>query len=104
MTKEEWLNNNELSLTILNKKYINGDETFEQFLDRVSGGNNSIKELILKKKFIFGGRILASRGVTDRKVTYSNCYVITPPQDNIESIFECGKKLGSYPTWWQSLR
>lgn len=94
MTKEEWLNNNELSLTILNKKYINGDETFEQFLDRVSGGNNSIKELILKKKFIFGGRILASRGVTDRKVTYSNCYVITPPQDNIESIFECGKKLG----------
>lgn len=94
MTKEEWLNNNELSLTILNKKYLNGDETFEQFLDRVSGGNNSIKELILKKKFIFGGRILASRGVTDRKVTYSNCYVITPPQDNIESIFECGKKLG----------
>ena len=94
MTKEEWLNNNELSLTILNKKYINGNETFEQFLDRVSGGNNSIKELILKKKFIFGGRILASRGVTDRKVTYSNCYVITPPQDNIESIFECGKKLG----------
>ena len=94
MTKEEWLNNNKLSLTILNKKYINGDETFEQFLDRVSGGNNSIKELILEKKFIFGGRILASRGVTDRKVTYSNCYVITPPQDNIESIFECGKKLG----------
>lgn len=94
MTKEEWLNNNELSLTILNKKYLNGDETFEQFLDRVSGGNNSIKELILEKKFIFGGRILASRGVTDRKVTYSNCYVITPPQDNIESIFECGKKLG----------
>lgn len=94
MTKEEWLNNNELSLTILNKKYINGDETFEQFLDRVSGGNNSIKELIFEKKFIFGGRILASRGVTDRKVTYSNCYVITPPQDNIESIFECGKKLG----------
>lgn len=94
MTKEEWLNNNELSLTILNKKYINGDETFEQFLDRVSGGNASIKELILEKKFIFGGRILASRGVTDRKVTYSNCYVIAPPQDNIESIFECGKKLG----------
>ncbi len=29
----------------------------------------------------------------DRKVTYSNCYVITPPQDNLESIFECGSKL-----------
>lgn len=94
MTKEEWLNNNELSLTILNKKYINGKELFEHFLDRTSGGNASIKELMLEKKFIFGGRILASRDITDRKVTYSNCYVITPPQDNIESIFECGKKLG----------
>ena len=74
MTKEEWLNNNELSLTILNKKYINGKELFENFLDRISGGNASIKELILEKKFIFGGRILASRGITDRKVTYSNCF------------------------------
>lgn len=94
MTKEEWLNNNELSLSILNKKYINGEELFENFLDRTSGGNASIKELMLEKKFIFGGRILASRGVTDRKVTYSNCYVITPPQDNIESIFQCNGKLG----------
>ena len=28
-----------------------------------------------------------------RKVTYSNCYVIDPPEDNIESIFDCAKKL-----------
>lgn len=93
MTKEEWLNNNELSLTILNKKYLNNGESFENFLDRISGGNKSIKELILEKKFIFGGRILASRGVTSRKVTYSNCYVIAPPEDNLESIFECCSKL-----------
>ena len=93
MTEAEWLKNNELSLAIYNKKYRNGDETFEQFLDRVSGHNETVKELIRKKKFIFGGRILASRGLADRKVTYSNCYVISPPEDNIESIFECCSKL-----------
>ena len=26
-------------------------------------------------------------------MTYSNCYVISPPEDNIESIFDCAKKL-----------
>lgn len=93
MTEQEWLNNNDLSLTIYNKKYRNGNETFEEFLDRVSANNTSVKALIKDKKFIFGGRILSSRGITDRKVTYSNCYVIAPPEDNIESIFDCCKKL-----------
>lgn len=93
MNEREWLNNNDLSLSIYNKKYKNGDESFEEFLDRVSNKNAAVKELILRKQFIFAGRILASRGVCDRKVTYSNCYVITPPEDNIESIFDCGKKL-----------
>lgn len=93
MTEVEWLGDNELSLAIYNKKYRNENETFEQFLDRVSGHNESIKTLIKEKKFIFGGRILASRGIADRKVTYSNCYVIAPPEDNIESIFECCAKL-----------
>lgn len=42
-----------------------------------------------------GGRILSNRGLykDGRKVTDSNCYVITPPEDNIESIFDCAKKL-----------
>lgn len=93
MTEQEWLGDNDLALAIYNKKYRNGDESFEGFLDRVSGNNDSVKELIREKKFIFAGRILASRGIADRKVTYSNCYVVTPPEDNIESIFECGKRL-----------
>lgn len=93
ITEKDWLGDNELSLAIYNKKYRNGDESFEEFLDRVSGKNPTIKELILKKKFIFAGRILASRGIADRKVTYSNCYVVSPPEDNIESIFDCCKNL-----------
>lgn len=93
MTEVEWLNNNQLSLDIWHKKYQVNNETFNEWLDRVSGGNSEIRQLILEKKFLFGGRILASRGVIDRKVTYSNCYVITPPNDNIEAIFETASKL-----------
>lgn len=90
---KEWLNHNNLSYTIWDKKYRNNNESFTQWLYRVSNGYKPIMSLIKEKKFIFGGRILASRGVTDRKVTYSNCYVITPPEDNLESIFQCASKL-----------
>lgn len=93
MTEKEWLSENQLSLDIWHKKYQVNGETFEEWLDRVSGSNKDIRELIKDKKFIFGGRILASRGVTGRRVTYSNCYVITPPEDNIESIFNTAAKL-----------
>ena len=93
MTEKEWLNENQLSLDIWTKKYRNEDETLEEFLDRISNGNKEIRQLIKEKKFIFGGRILASRGVKNKKASLSNCYVIEPPQDNIESIFACASKL-----------
>lgn len=93
MTEQEWLGGNQLSLDIWHKKYQINNESFDEWLDRVSGGNTYVRQLIKEKKFLFGGRILASRGVTDRKVTYSNCYVIKPPTDCIEDIFEAGRKL-----------
>ena len=93
MTEQEWLGDNQLSLDIWHKKYQVDGESFEEWLDRVSGGTEEVKELIRAKKFLFGGRILASRGVKNRRVTYSNCYVITPPEDNIESIFGTAAKL-----------
>lgn len=93
MTVQEWLNNNQLSIDIWNKKYRYNSESLDDWFKRVSGNDPDIEQLIRDKKFLFGGRILASRGVTDRKITYSNCYVITPPEDNLESIFECGAKL-----------
>lgn len=93
MKTEEWLNNNELSCAIFNKKYKCNEESFEEFLDRVTNGSYSLKELIKSKKFIFGGRILANRGITNRNLTYSNCYVLAPPDDNIESIFNTASKL-----------
>lgn len=95
-TVEEWLGQeNQLGIDIWHKKYQRDNETFVEWLDRISGSNKDVKELILKKKFLFGGRILSNRGVPfdEEKTSYSNCYVIAPPSDNIESIYETCKKL-----------
>lgn len=96
MTIQDWLGaENQIGIDIWEKKYRYGDESFDQWLDRVSGGDPELRQLIVDKKFLFGGRILANRGLPDedKKITYSNCYVIEPPEDNIESIFDCAKKL-----------
>ena len=96
MEIKEWLGeNNQLGLDIWKGKYQKDNETFDEWLDRVSGVNKEVRQLILDKKFLFGGRILSNRGMDKRgqKVTLSNCYVITPPEDSIESIFECATKL-----------
>lgn len=93
MNEVEWLGNNQLSLDIWHKKYQVDNETFEQWLDRVSGGTEEVKELIRAKKFLFGGRILSGRGVLKRKQTLSNCYVLPMPEDNLESIFETARMM-----------
>jgi len=96
MWVEDWLGkDNKLGCDIWRKKYQHEGETFLQWLDRVSNGNKELKKDILDKKFLFGGRILSNRGLQKqgRKVTYSNCYVMEPPEDNLESIFDTAKKL-----------
>lgn len=96
MDIKEWLGeNNQLGIDIWEKKYRYNNETFDEWLDRISHGNENIKALIKKKKFLFGGRILSNRGLDKMgiKTTLSNCYVVEPPEDNIESIFDCAKKL-----------
>ena len=96
MTVEEWLGeDNQLGTDIWTKKYCNEGESFDEWVGRISGGNEEIARYIREKKFLFGGRILSNRGLDKegRKVTYSNCYVVDPPEDNIESIFDCAKKL-----------
>lgn len=96
MTVQEWLGyDNQLGVDIWERKYRYENETFDEWITRVSGRNETIAELIKEKKFLFGGRILANRGLENkgRKISLSNCYVIEPPEDNIESIFDCAKKL-----------
>lgn len=96
MTVQEWLGeDNKLGIDIWEKKYRYNNENFEEWLDRVSGGDGEVKQLIKSKKFLFGGRILSNRGLNKdgKKISYSNCYVMSPPDDSIESIFDCAKKL-----------
>ena len=96
MTVQEWLGkDNQLGQDIWERKYRYENESFDKWIERVSGGNTIIAQLIKDKKFLFGGRILANRGLENkgRKISLSNCYVIEPPEDNIESIFDCAKKL-----------
>lgn len=94
MTVEQWLGkDNQLGADIFRRKYQRNGETFDEWLDRVSGGDRAVRELIASKKFLFGGRILSNRGIAGTKVTYSNCYVVAPPEDNIESIYDSRKKL-----------
>lgn len=85
----------DLQRDIYEKKYRFKNESFDEFLDRVSGGNNAIKKAIKDKKFMPAGRILAGRGLDKlgRKVTLSNCYVLPKVEDNIESIFDTAKYL-----------
>ena len=85
----------DLQKDIYEQKYRFENENFDEFLDRVSGGNSEIKKLMRDKKFLPAGRILAGRGLNEKgnKVTYSNCFVIESPSDSLESIFDTAKKM-----------
>ena len=87
---EDWLKS-QLAIDIWDKKYRHNNETFEQWLNRVSGGNKDIRRLILDRKFLFAGRILANRG-TENSGTLSNCYVLSV-KDSIESIYDTAGKM-----------
>ena len=96
MRIQEWLGkDNKLGIDIWERKYRFNNESFDEWLERISNGNEHIKNLIVQKKFLFGGRILSNRNLEKEgvKTTLSNCYVISPPEDSIESIFECASKL-----------
>lgn len=96
MDEKEWLGEgNQLGMDIWKNKYRDNEETFEEWIGRVSGHDEDVAELLRQQKFLFGGRILANRGLEyeGKKITLSNCYVMTPPEDNIESIFDRAGKL-----------
>lgn len=98
MLVEEWLGkDNKLGIDIYDNKYRDkeSNETFDELMLRVSGGNKELEDRMMAHQFLPAGRILANRGLenTGRKITISNCYVISPPGDSIEEIFNCARKL-----------
>lgn len=94
MEINEWLND-ELGQQIWENKYRYGNETFEQWLTRVSNMDTELMDMIVRKEFILGGRILANRGLEKlgKKVTYSNCYVLPKVEDSIEGIYKTASDL-----------
>ena len=93
--REQGWDMTDLQRDIYEKKYRYDSESFDEFLDRVSGSNGPIKKAIKDKKFMPAGRILAGRGLDKfgRKITLSNCYVMPKVEDNIEAIFDTAKYL-----------
>lgn len=88
MDVKEWLGeNNAIGIDIWNNKYRYKNETFEEFLDRVSGHNEELKRIIRERKFLFGGRTLSNRG-TNKKGSFSNCYSRGFVEDNLEDIMQ----------------
>lgn len=93
MNIQEWLGeNNQLGLDIWENKYRYNNETFDEWLDRVSGGNHKLRNLIAERKFLFGGRALTNRG-TDKKGSMFNCYSSGYAPDNIEGLMQLNTNL-----------
>jgi ribonucleoside-diphosphate reductase alpha chain len=93
MTIEEYLGkDNVLGKDIWHKKYQFNNETFDQWLDRVSNNCNELRQLIADRKFLFGGRTLTNYN-TNRNASTSNCYSIGYAPDSVEGIMEVAKQM-----------
>ena len=92
-TVEKWLGEeNTLGIDIWKNKYQYENETFDEWLDRVSNGDKELRKLIEEKKFLFGGRALSNRGLNSG--SYFNCYSSGYCPDDFKGIMEMNKNLG----------
>ncbi len=82
---------NILATDIWNKKYRVNNESYTEWLNRITNGDGYIQQLIQQKKFIFGGRILANRGTGINSL--SNCYTLGAIKDNLPAIMDACKNL-----------
>lgn len=93
MTVQEWLGeDNKLGIDVWNKKYRFKEESFDEWLDRVSSKNEKVKNLIVNKKFLFGGRILSNIN-TNNGQGLSNCTTFSYVEDSLDDIMDVAKNL-----------
>lgn len=93
-TVEEWLGNDNLvGIDIWHKKYQHNNETFMEWIKRISGGDNEVASLILEKKFLLGGRALANRGL-DNNGSLHNCYTRGRIKDDYKDIMQAAMDIG----------
>lgn len=84
---------NEITQGILKKKYLQDDEsTFIDLVHRLGSIfdtkiRKDVETAVLNADICPAGRTLAGAGLKDKKkVTLSNCYIVSTPEDNLESI------------------
>lgn len=95
MTVEEWLGeDNQLGIDIWHKKYRYQNETFDEWVNRVSGGDEEVKRIIMERKFLFGGRTLSNRG-TGKHGSFSNCYSRGFVEDNLDDIMQANTDIAT---------
>lgn len=93
MNVQDWLGaDNQIGIDIYEGKYRHNNETFDEWLDRVSGGNEALRQLMAERKFLFGGRALANRG-TGKKGSMFNCYSSGYAPDDIEGLMQLNTNL-----------
>lgn len=93
MQINEWLDT-KLGQDIWYNKYRFEDETFKEWLDRVSNGSAEVRQLIIDKKFLFGGRTLTNYNTNKKGASTSNCYSSGYAPDNLEGLLELNKNIG----------
>lgn len=94
MQVKEWLGeDNTLGIDIWERKYRHKNESFDEWVDRISGKDEEVKKLIIQKKFLFGGRVLANRG-TDTSGSYFNCYSHGYVKDDYKDIMQTASNIG----------
>ena len=94
MTVKDWLGeDNQLAQDIWRRKYQHNNESFEEWLDRVSAGDNELRKLIIEKKFLMGGRTLANRGLNNTGSLF-NCYSRGYIEDDYYDIMDAVKDIG----------
>ena len=94
MTVKDWLGeDNQLAQDIWRRKYQHNNESLEEWLDRVSAGDNELRKLIIEKKFLMGGRTLANRGLNNTGSLF-NCYSRGYIEDDYYDIMDAAKDIG----------
>ena len=78
---------NALMNTIWERKYRYNNESYDEWLDRVSGGDEKVRKLVQDHRALFGGRTLANRN-TGKNATYSNCYSLGFVGDSLDEIMQ----------------
>lgn len=94
-TVEEWLGEDNVSgCDIWRRKYQYKNETFPEWVFRVSGGKRNVAALIVRKRFLFGGRVLSNRG-TDDNTSMFNCHFLRRIEDDYGDIMKALTQVGT---------